>query len=77
VPIKKKQNYMAHIGVVIMNKVYSENISEESFYDAKDYLDTAMDTLCDNIKTFALLESLRKQGDYFSTHGIAVSISAL
>lgn len=74
VPIAKKQNYMVHIGGVIINKIYSEEINEESFYDAKEYLDSTLDILTDNSKSFSLLESLRNHGDYFTSHGMAVSI---
>jgi len=54
VPIEKKQNYMLHIGDVIMNKVYSEEINEESFYDAKNFLDSTLEVLCDNTTTLVL-----------------------
>lgn len=74
---EKKINFLKYTSEIILEKTFVDGISKESFNEAKEFLDVALDTISDSSDYMDLLNSLKAHSDKIYVHSFAVSIYAV
>ncbi len=70
---KKKQAFVTRLGESIAEYVHREEIDEESFQIAKEYVETAVSVILESEDMFEVLTLLRGHSDGLYAHSVAVS----
>lgn len=71
---EKKVNFLKYTSEVILEKTFVNGISKESFAEAKEFLNIALETIADAPDYVDLLNSLKDHSDKIYVHSFAVSI---
>lgn len=74
---EKKINFLKYTSEIILEKTFVDGISKESFNEAKEFLNVAIDTISDSSDYLDLLNSLKAHSDKIYVHSFAVSIYAV
>lgn len=73
---EKKISFMKYTGEVILEKAFIEGVDQESFNDARDFLNTTVSVLTESKETLDLLDVLNTHSDHIYAHSIGVSMYA-
>lgn len=70
----KKQNFLRHAGEVILEKVHVNGVSQASFQESNDFLQTTLSVVSENEDLVNLLTALNKHADFLYAHSLGVSL---
>jgi len=70
---EKKKKFILQTGEIILESVYVAGISEDSFSEAKSFVELTLSVLTKNNNVFELLSYLSEHTDFLYAHSLAVS----
>ncbi|OUR96831.1 hypothetical protein A9Q84_10865 [Halobacteriovorax marinus] len=70
----KKEMILIDAGDIILGKIYHSQIDQETFNEAKVFVDSIITNLAESKNALNLLKELALHGDYYYAHILAVSI---
>lgn len=70
----KKKAFLAQTGTIISEKLYVHDLDQETFAQAKSYLEMATSVLTDNGDALNLLMMLNEHADFLYAHSLGVSM---
>ncbi len=71
---KLKKAFLIHAGQVVVEKIFHEEINEESFNDARKFIDISLDVVTESNEVLTILESINSCNEPLFAHQLAVSI---
>ncbi len=71
---KKKVNFLMHTTEVMLQQLYTSEISREDYLQAQSLVENAVSLLCDNSDAADLLCALTSHSDFLYAHSVAVSL---
>jgi len=73
----RKMRFLKHTVEVILERVHSEELEQESFGDARAAVETMTSFLMESSGTFDLIAALNQHSDFLYAHSLGVSIYAV
>lgn len=74
VNLEKKESLIRHVGEVLQERIYQSDLDEEVFESSKVFVQTVVDVMSENPRSFSILKVLNDHSDYLFAHSLGVSI---
>jgi HD-GYP domain-containing protein (c-di-GMP phosphodiesterase class II) len=71
---ERKINLMKHTSELILERIHSSGINQDSFEDAKLAIETTLEFLAESPQSFDLIDALNQHSDSLYAHSLGVSI---
>ncbi len=68
-----RTNLVKHTGEVIMQQLFVDDLTEETYAGAKAYVENAVSTITQDMDAFKLIAVLNNHADFIYAHSVAVS----
>lgn len=75
-PSEKKLRFLKYTGELVLEHIHTTGIDQKSLLEAKDFLQTTINTISNDNNIFDLLSVMSTHTDYLYIHGIYVSMLA-
>lgn len=69
-----KRNFMLRTGQIVIEKIYNQEVCEESFVDAKRFVEMSLDIVTDSKDVLDILDFINSTNEPLYAHQLAVSI---
>jgi putative nucleotidyltransferase with HDIG domain len=77
ISVEKKRHFLKYTGEVLLEQAFVAELDQETFQNAKDFVETSLSVLSEDDASLSLLMSLNAHSDTLYSHSIGVSYFAV